>query len=551
MNLSRLILRSALRARLPVAVLAALLQRTPMTRALLDAGDWAFRSPLAAVLRSGTLAAASLGALDALAGATTIVPSSSSPTTVTVAAGVPMNPVVFGLSGSSIEAGSWSISGNAWPAGLNFSGLTSAGSVNTPNGYGELSGTPTTAGSYFLAIQAFEYPADRPPSSSVLSYTVVVTATNIAPAFTLQPNSLTIAQTPTTVVFSAAASGFPAPTYQWRFNNSPIAGATSPRLVVSGATTAGNYTCVATNSAGNATSQAAVLTVQATSNPGRLGNLSVLTAAGNGSKPLTVGFEVGGAGTGGTQTLLLRGDGPLLAGAPFNQTDTLADPVIQLFAQGSGTVLATNDNWGTNQAAVTAAEANTYAFPLANGSLDAALVSTLASGSYSVQLTGNPNGAGSQLALAEVYDDTASGAYSPSTPRLINLSSLAQVNAGAGNALTAGFVVGGATAKTVLIRAWGPALTPAPFSVAGAMPDPQLQVYSTASGDILLAANAGWGGDPQIAAAASAVYAYAWSNPGSADSAVLITLPPGNYTAQVSSPSGAGGTALIEVFEDP
>jgi hypothetical protein len=111
--------------------------------------------------------------------------------------------------------------------------------------------------------------------------------------------------------------------------------------------------------------------------------------------------------------------------------------------------------------------------------------------------------------------------------------------------------VGGTTAKTVLIRAWGPALTPAPFSVAGAMPDPQLQVYSTASGDILLAANAGWGGDPQIAAAASAVYAYAWSNPGSADSAVLITLPPGNYTAQVSSPSGAGGTALIEVFEDP
>jgi len=294
-----------------------------------------------------------------------------------------------------------------------------------------------------------------------------------------------------------------------------------------------------------------VLTVQATANPGRLGNLSVLTEAGNGSKPLTVGFEVGGAGTGGTQTLLLRGDGPLLAGAPFNQTGTLADPVIQLFAQGSGTVLATNDNWGSNQAAVTAAEANTYAFPLAAGSLDAAMVSTLASGSYSVQVTGNPNGAGSGLALAEVYDDTASGAYSPSTPRLINLSSLAQVNAGAGGNLTAGFVIGGTTSKTVLIRAWGPALTPAPFSVAGAMPDPQLQVYSTASGDLLLASNAGWGGDPQIAAAASAVYAYAWSNPNSADSAVLITLAPGSYTAQVSSLSAVGGTALVEVFEDP
>jgi hypothetical protein len=37
--------------------------------------------------------------------------------------------------------------------------------------------------------------------------------------------------------------------------------------------------------------------------------------------------------------------------------------------------------------------------------------------------------------------------------------------------------------------------------------------------------------------------------PGSADSALLVTLPPGAYTAVVDSPTGAGGVALVEVYE--
>jgi hypothetical protein len=34
-----------------------------------------------------------------------------------------------------------------------------------------------------------------------------------------------------------------------------------------------------------------------------------------------------------------------------------------------------------------------------------------------------------------------------------------------------------------------------------------------------------------------------------ADSAVLVTLPAGNYTAQVVGPASATGIALIEVYE--
>ncbi len=377
---------------------------------------------------------------------------------------------------------------------------------------------------------------------------VVAAAGGSSPVFITQPTGQTIA-TGTTVVFTSAATG--AQSYQWYLGASAVPGATSSQLLIVGAAAAnaGSYTCVASNSLGSATSSAATLTVlPATNNPGRLGNLSVLTQAGNGSKPLTVGFEVGGAGVTGSQTLLIRGDGPLLAAAPFNKTGTLASPVISLFSNSS-TLLASNSGWSSNQAAVTAADTNTYAYPLATGSLDAAMVNTLAPALYSVQVTGNPNGSGSGLALAEVYDDTPAGTYTLTTPRLINLSCLAQVNAGAGNNLTAGFVIGGTTAKTVLIRAWGPALVPAPFSVSGAMPDPQLQVYNGSS--VLLASNAGWGGNAQIVAAGNLVYDYAWSNAGSADSAVLITLPPGNYTAQASSISGAGGTTLVEVFEIP
>jgi hypothetical protein len=37
----------------------------------------------------------------------------------------------------------------------------------------------------------------------------------------------------------------------------------------------------------------------------------------------------------------------------------------------------------------------------------------------------------------------------------------------------------------------------------------------------------------------------------SADAAMLVTLPPGNYTALLSGTAGATGIGLIEVYEAP
>ena len=366
-----------------------------------------------------------------------------------------------------------------------------------------------------------------------------------APAIAVQPVAQTIASG-STVVFAVAA-GSASVSYQWQLNGTPLAGATSARLVISGASAAnaGIYTCVVTVTGVSAVTTPAPLVLSSTTNVGRLINLSVLTTAGQ-SQVLTVGFVSGGSGTGGGQSLLIRATGPALAG--LGVTGTLADPTLTVF---SGSALVTsNDNWASttsNQTQVTAADTATFAFALTNStSKDAALVTTVPLGAYTAQISGNTAAAGN--ALAEIYDDTPANAYTPSTPRLINLSSNNLI--AARGSMTAGFVVGGATAKTVLIRATGPAL--AALGVTGTMPDPQLALHTTINGqDTVLAANAGWGGDPQITAASNAVFAFPLTNAASKDSVVLTTLAPGNYTAVASSVTGTAGTALIEVYEVP
>ncbi|MBL9216481.1 MAG: immunoglobulin domain-containing protein [Opitutaceae bacterium] len=88
---------------------------------------------------------------------------------------------------------------------------------------------------------------------------------NTVPAFTTQPASRTV-NAGTAVTFTAAASGSPAPTYQWRKNGVNLAGATAASYTIASAAgaDAGTYTVVASNSAGSATSAGATLTVNVT-----------------------------------------------------------------------------------------------------------------------------------------------------------------------------------------------------------------------------------------------------------------------------------------------
>jgi glucose/arabinose dehydrogenase len=229
-------------------------------------------------------------------------------------------------------------------------------------------------------------------------------------------------------------------------------------------------------------------------------------------------------------------------------TAAVSEPIISL--QPSSQTISTGST-GVFNVEASGAPSSTYQWML-NGAPIAGATSALlvlqdatagSTGTYTCTVT---NTAGSVLSAPAAL---AVDATAPS-PRLIDISTRGQVGTGA-NLLIAGFVVGGTTSKTVLIRASGPAIGAAPFNVPGTLPDPQLQLFGSGSPAPALGSNAGWAGNPQIATAAASVGAFPWGNPAGRDAALLVTLPPGAYTAQVSGASGDSGVALVEIYDVP
>jgi hypothetical protein len=275
---------------------------------------------------------------------------------------------------------------------------------------------------------------------------------------------------------------------------------------------------------------------------GFLRNLSTRGQVGTGNNALTAGFFVGGTQS---KQILIRAVGGASLGA-FGINGTLANPQLQIF-NSNGTVVSSNDNWGGN-AAVASAITAVGAFPLDAASTDSALLATLAPGSYTAQVTG-VNGT-SGIALVELYDTDSVAAFSPR--RVINISTRGQVGSGQGQ-LTAGFMVSGSLPKKVLIRAAGPGLGAVASSLAGSvLADPMLRLVRIQnSGNVVVRENDNWemGNDASLVReAAAAVGAFAFAT-GSRDSAILINLPPGTYTAEVSAPGTTTGLALVEVYE--
>ena len=353
---------------------------------------------------------------------------------------------------------------------------------------------------------------------------------------TQQPRSQTIAPGGS-VTLTVTVPG--ATTYQWRRNGTNIVGATTAAYTLASLTTAANatYSVVVGNGTDSVTSAGAVLLVE-TPNPGRLINLSVRTSAGTGAQTLIAGFVVGGTGS---KQVLVRAIGPTLG--VFGVTGALADPQLGLF-NASSTQIATNTVWGGG-ATLTNAFAAVGAFALGATSRDAALLSPLtASGAsgYSAQVVSASGGTG--VALVEAYD--ADGATS--TTRFINLSARTVAGTGA-QTLIAGFVLSGNVPRTLLIRGVGPGLNQ--FGVTGTLANPRLELHTTINNvDTTVATNTGWAGSPALAAAFTQVGAFPLPAT-SADAALLLTLAPGSYTAQVAGVGGTTGVALVEVYEVP
>jgi hypothetical protein len=104
-------------------------------------------------------------------------------------------------------------------------------------------------------------------STTSNSATLTVTASSVGPSITTQPANQTVLAGQT-ATFSVVAAGTAPLTYQWQKNNANISGATSASyttpVTVSGDNGA-TFRVVVTNSAGNATSNSATLTVTASS----------------------------------------------------------------------------------------------------------------------------------------------------------------------------------------------------------------------------------------------------------------------------------------------
>ena len=398
--------------------------------------------------------------------------------------------------------------------------------------------TPLRAGSATITVRATD--ANGNTTEGAFAVTVIA----VVPTYVSQPASQTVAAG-STVVFNAPATG--ASSFRWERNGVAIPSATSATLVINGTTTAdeGNYVAFATSSLGTVASNTARLSVVAADpvNVGRLVNLSILTSAGSGAKVLTMGAFIGGGDASGGLPLVIRAVGPTLAQAPFNVPGVLADPTMNFYAAGNSTPLEANDNWG-GSAALAAAFKAVGAFDLPANSLDSAIVRAapgVAPGGYTVQVTGKGNATGT--VIAEMYD-AAGGARTATTPRLINLSTRAEIDANSD--LAVGFVLGGQAARTVLVRGVGPSL--AAFGVSGVMADPRLELFNNSNGQ-RIASNDDWAGSLEIATAAASVGAFSLSGPTSKDAVLLVTLPPGQYSARISGAGGAGGAALVEVYE--
>ena len=356
------------------------------------------------------------------------------------------------------------------------------------------------------------------------------------------PAPLDIGPSPTRHVTTRSDLG---PTYQWFFGTAPISGADGPTLMLTGVTDedSGVYSCLVTNSIGSNFTSGTTLNVVHASDPGHLVNISCRSNVAAGAAQLILGYAVRGGDANGTEPFLIRASGPALGS--FGVAGFLTDPSITLDASGS--TVASDFKWGGN-AAISAASSAVGAFAWIDpSSLDSALLETLGAGDYTAQIAGASGDKG--IALAEVYDFPAS-TYSAEEPRLINISSRTQVGTG-GDILIAGFVIGGTTSMTVLIRASGPALSQ--FSVPGVLPHPALSLYRS-NGDgtsSLVETDVGWGGSALISghATSASVGAFSWGTVATPDSAIVVTLPPGAYTAQISGALGDTGVALVEVYE--
>jgi hypothetical protein len=107
--------------------------------------------------------------------------------------------------------------------------------------------------------------------------------------------------------------------------------------------------------------------------------------------------------------------------------------------------------------------------------------------------------------------------------------------------LISGFIVGDVASATVIVRAIGPSL--ASSGVSGLLSDPTLTIYDVNGSPI--ASNDNWRDDISMID----IEQNGLAPTDDAESATVLHLPAGAYSAIVSGANGGTGVALTEVYD--
>jgi hypothetical protein len=270
-----------------------------------------------------------------------------------------------------------------------------------------------------------------------------------------------------------------------------------------------------------------VVKVQVATRPQQLLNISTRGRVEADPNELIGGFIVTGVNP---KKIAIRALGPSLVA--FGVAGFLPDPVLELH-DSSGTLVASNDDW---QQASNAADIPVSLQP--PNSAESVILTTLSPNtSYTAIVRGK--GAAAGVALVEVYD------LNPSDGAILgNISTRALVGA-ADNVMIGGLIVGNGTANgKVLLRGIGPSLSQA--GISNALADPTLELHD--GNGATIASNDNWETRSDGSSQQTEIEGTAIPPTNDLESAILITLPAGNYTAIIAGKTATAGVALIEAY---
>jgi len=270
-----------------------------------------------------------------------------------------------------------------------------------------------------------------------------------------------------------------------------------------------------------------------------LGNISTRAFVQTADNVLIGGFIVEGVEP---KDVIIRAIGPELTqhGVP----NALADPRLELH-DATGALIASNNDW--QHTIIGGIIINDQVFDIAvsghapTDTAESAMIVSLPPGNYTTIVRGVNNTTG--VALVEAYDR-----FLTPNSKLGNISTRSFVQTGA-DVMIGGFIVQGIVPKMVIIRAIGPEL--AQYGVSNPLADPTLELYDHTGG--VIASNNNWmttiiGGiitTDQVQGIQNSGHAPTDPN----ESAIMATLPPGNYTAIVRGVNATTGVGLVEVYD--